>query len=75
MSAHVHPTIADGVSLFRLSSEGSQKAPKVVAFRGRGAEEDALSFAPGRVGNVGDVIAAELATGASVDDEVDELSV
>jgi hypothetical protein len=36
---------------------------------------EALSFAPGTVGNVGDVIAAELATGASVDDEVYELSV
>jgi len=41
-------------------------AQKIIAFRGGGVEEDALSFAPGR-GDVSGVLAVDLALGAPVD--------
>lgn len=53
----------------------SINAQKIVAFRGGGADEDVLSFAPGRGDDASDVIAADLIVGTSAESDNDELSV
>ncbi len=54
--------------------EESINAQKIVAFVGGGAEEDVLSFAPGRRRDASSVLAADLIVGSTADIEVDELS-